>query len=365
MILTVNKNITNVKNCNSQNFKGENDNYAIPISSYNVDKFIKDVDKSVELQKKGNIFTRYIWSTTALIPAAMLVLPYEFHNLYKLNKLKKAGEIELLKVGKQSFRKTFPWLCSGAVALYAGLEYLFSRNFDKKYEKYKQDFERINTSTDAKLADYTVNANVMGAMCSPISGNVVINRNILRDPISSRRAIKLLKHELVHAKQYETIARSENGIKKLNYAVMKSSSRSVDTPQGRNEVTLIYSDIINDKSGKYDNLNLSVLGAEVNLKNYITALYVLLNDEKCGIDDIPMVIDEKHYQNVVDKKGKLSQQEEIKAEQYYQAQLSYPLATPLKMLNPFSDYYDNLLEKEAYKESPNFMTFIRKICGKN
>ena len=363
MLFAINQNFLTNNKYSKLSFKGKNDDSYID-TSYSADKFIKDVEKTVETQKKGNFFSRYIWSTTAFTAGILTILPYEFYNLYKMNKLKKAGQTELLQAAGKSFKKVFPWVVVGALALYAGLEYIFSRNFDKKYEKLKQDFKKINTSTDAKLVDYTMSSSVMGALCSPISGQVVINRNMLNDPISRRRVIKLIRHELVHAKQYETIACSENGIKKLNYAVALSSAKAVDTPQGRVEVAKVYEDIMNDKTGKYDNKVLSIVGADVNMKDYIVALNTIFNKKDCTADDIPMLIDVQHYEDVRSKKGKLSPEEERKAEQYYQAQINYPKTTTWNMLNPFSDYYDNLLEKEAYKESPNLMTFIRKICGK-
>lgn len=357
-------NINSLKYNKNLSFKANNDSFEPPVVEYGADSFIKDIDKNVDSMKKGNFFSKYLWSTTALIPAALLVLPYECHALHKANKLKKAGNIEALNNNLKNFKKVFPWLVVAAVGIYTGLQYLFNQNFDKKYKKLQQDFNKINTSTSAKLVDYTVRTQVMGALCSPISGNIVINRNALADPIAGRRINKLIKHELVHAKQYETIARSENGIKKLNFAVMKSISKSMDNPQGRAEIALIYDDIINDKDGKYDNKIISLIGADVNMKNYITAIKTIFENKDCGIDDIPMVIDVQHYKDVVKSKGNLTKEEEKKAELYYQAQIDYPKATIFQLLNPFSEYYGNLLECEAYKENPNFMVFIRKVCGK-
>lgn len=181
----------------------------------------------------------------------------------------------------------------------------------------------------------------------------------------NRRVKKLIKHELVHAKQYETVARSENGIKKLNYAVVKSFANAIDNTHGRNDIFEIYNDIANDKTGKYDNMKFSVIGADVNFKDYITALNTIYTKKDCTYDDIPMVIDSKHYEDVIAKKGKLTPAEETKANQYFEAQINYPQTSVWQMLYPFSAYYDNLLEKEAYKENPNLCTYIRKIFGKN
>ena len=80
---------------------------------------------------------------------------------------------------------------------------------------------------------------------------------------------------------------------------------------------------------------------------------------------IPIIIDAEHYEKVIKEKGPLTKEEAEKAELYYQAQLNYPTTNFFTTLNPFSKYYDNLLEKEAYKESPCFATRIRKLFGKD
>ena len=83
------------------------------------------------------------------------------------------------------------------------------------------------------------------------------------------------------------------------------------------------------------------------------------------MDDVPIVIDKEHYEKLREAKGDLTPEEEKKAEQYYEAQLNYPKLSFRNMINPFSPYYNNLLEREAYKESPNFITFIRHLFVKD
>ena len=43
--------------------------------------------------------------------------------------------------------------------------------------------------------------------------------------------------------------------------------------------------------------------------------------------------------------------EKIKAEEYYQAALKYPVMAGMNLFNPFSGYWSNILEKEARKAS--------------
>jgi len=363
MLSQVNSVLLNNNKTSHLSFKGEEKPF-VPDLSMPADKFISDVNKVLENEKKGDPISRLLWAPTSYIPGMGGVLGYEFYTLRKLSKLEKAGNAEALKALKASFKKKFPLVIAGAVGLIAGLQYLYNKNSDKNYENMKTVFNELNTSTNAYLADEPFRASVKGAFYSPISGRVSINRNLINDPYTRRKCKKLIKHELVHAKQYETIARSENGINKLNYAVMKSIAKSLNTPKGKAEINAIYNNIISDKTGKYDNFVLPISGAEVDLKNYVTALHVLTHNKDAEIDDIPMVIDAKHYEKVRAEKGQLSKEDEAKANAYYQAQLDYPQLTAWQMLNPFSKYHDNLLEREAYRQNPGLINFIRKICGK-
>ena len=364
MISQVNSITQNKNKTSSLNFKGEQKPF-VPDLSMPADKFISDVHNVLENEKKGDALSRFMWAPTAFVPGFAGIFGYEAFTLRRMKSLKKAGNMDAVLDLKLSFRKSFPLVILAGIAFTAGVQYLLNKNSDKKYEKLKAEFNEINTSTSAYMAESTFRSSVKGAFYSPISGRVSINQNMINDPFMRRKCKKILKHELVHAKQYETIARSENGIKKLNFAVMKSASNILNTPEAKAELSAIYNNIISDNTGRYDGFVLPVSGAEVDLKNYVTALYTLLNNENAGVDDIPMVIDTKHYEKVRSEKGPLSKEEETKAEAYYQAQLDYPQLTAWQLLNPFSKYRDNLLEREAYKENPGIAGFIRKICGRD
>ncbi len=329
------------------------------------EQFISDVNKVNSFQEKGDIISRYCWSPTAFIISALGLLGYEFHNAIKSRQLKKAGKIAEVKALNNKFLKTFPKVFIGAIATVAGLQYLFSINSDKKINKFRDEFVKINKETDAKLSDKTVKSSFIGAMCNSVEGEITFNKNLLIDPLYSRKLKKLVKHELVHAKQAETIARSKNGIEKLNYAFVKSIEKNLQSPQAKKEIEEIYSEMQADTTGKYDNIQIRVSGGNVNAKKYVKALYILSKDKNVSIKDLPMVINEKHYKRVIEKKGNLTPQEEIKAQKYYEAMINYPKVNAFTTLNPFSNYYGNLLEREAYKENPTLITFIRHLFVKD
>lgn len=353
------------KSVSSVSFKGDNSQPKVQTKLSPAEKFLRDTEIVTKRQEKGTIFSRFFGSPTAVFASAGGVLAYELFSLAKLKKLKKQGDEAVVNLFKTKFKKTLPWVCLAGVALLAGLQYLFNLNSDKKYQNLKEDFEKINKNTDAKLSEKLINSSYIGALCTSMNCNVVFNKALMVDPIYSKKLKKLIRHELVHAKQYETIARSEDGIKKLNFAVAKSTAKSLSNPLARAEIQAIYDDISSDKTGKYDGVKFKNIAGEFNLKDYIKTMHILLTDINATYDDIPIIIDAKHYEEVRNKKGPLTKDEEVMAEKYYNAQLEYPNVNFLSTYNPFSKYYDNLLEKEAYKESPTIITRIRHLFVKD
>ncbi|MBO7673014.1 hypothetical protein J6S88_06370 [bacterium] len=329
------------------------------------EEFVSAIEKSVNEDTQGKKSKKYFWSPTAAIISFAPLLGYETFSIAKLRRLTKAGNKDLKKAFAQKSLRNIVILLAVATALCLGLEYLFSRNSDKKVKEFRQDFADLNTETEAKLRDQIVRSSYIGAMCSSVSEEITVNYNLVLDPITRRRLKKLVKHELVHAKQYETIARSENGINKLNYAVLKSAAKLFNNPKAIDEFEMVYQELNKDTTGKFDNMTLHLLGADVDFKRYFQGIHELLTNKDAGIDDLPMVIDVEHYKKVIDKKGALTPEEADKAEKYYEAMLDYPPITFWRTINPFSSYYDNLLEREAYKENPNFATFVRNIFGMN
>ena len=346
-------------------FKGDNTKANTQANLSPADKFLKETEFVTKQQEKGTIFSKLFGSPTAVFASCGGVLAYELYSLAKLKKLKKLGNENAINLFKTSFKKTLPWICLAGVALLAGLQYLFNLNSDKKYQALKDDFEKINKNTDAKLSDKLINSSYIGALCTSMNCNVVFNKNLMVDPIYSKKLKKLIRHELVHARQYETIARSEDGIKKLNFAVAKSTAKALANPLAKAEIEAIYNDVFSDKTGKYEGVKFRNIAGEFDLKDYIMAMHILLTDENATYDDIPIIIDAKHYEEVRNKKGPLTKDEEVMAEKYYNAQLEYPNVNFLSTYNPFSKYYDNLLEKEAYKESPTLITRIRHLFVKD
>ncbi len=344
------------KYSNLSNFRQTMSKISTKPAGYNqttlTDSFINSVKVQEEIDTQGNWASRNIGMFTAQIP---LYLGY----IYGLEQLLKACTSPKGQM-KKAFGKSFK-----NIAIAAGISSImtltlskyFNSKTDENNKKLTQTFNEINTNTNAKMADKMIYANIAEAFYYPMSGKIQFNQNTINDPILSKNIDKKIKHELVHAKQYETVARSTDGIKKVNFVTLTQIKRNIEKMNAKETFNAIYDDIQNS-GNKYDDTRIKLMGGsvEVNLKNYITALNTLLNNPDATYNDIPIVIDSKHYQEVIDKRGKLSAEEEIKADEYYKAMLNYKSVNFFSALNPWSDYRQNILEKEAYKENPSFIT---------
>ena len=279
------------------------------------DKFIEEMKKQDESFSEGNWYTKNFGTTTGAIPLLM-VCAYELYALLKIKKLKKEILPEKFDKIKTKYLRNIMIGFVGAIPASIGInKYLHSKT-DENYIKISQKFEKYNENTNAKLADKFIYSSFIGAMYNPISGIVQINKNIVNDPITGRKIDKLIKHELVHAKQYETVARSKNGIKKINYAVVNNIKQNAQSnPIIREAFEEIYRDYKKSPS-KYKDTVITINGggSKVKFKDYIEAIHIMLHNPKAGLDDIPMIVDKKHYQNIIDKQGPLSEKEEEKAE---------------------------------------------------
>ena len=349
------------KQCRYPSFQGNENARQVPEPNA-ADKFIAAVDSIAKKEQHGGFMSKYMWSPTAFFTGAALPCIYESITLIKARRLKLGGSTPELKALLKHFKRNLALLIIGGIGVMEGLQCYFNSQTDKNIKNFRKTFDKINTKSSAELDDKTFRSTYKGAFCNSLNGKVSVNRNLINDPIFATRLKGLIKHELVHAGQFETIARSEDGIKKLNDAsVAKVANIAKSSYETKKEFEEIYKAVSEDTIGKYDKVTIKLSGADVNFKNYINAIHILLNDEKAGYNDIPMILDMSHYDNIIKEKGKLSTEEEQKADMYYEALLQYSDITPINALNPFGSYRSNILEKEAYKENQSwFMNIFNK-----
>ncbi len=229
-----------------------------------------------------------------------------------------------------------------------------NKNYDKHFKKLRDYFELIN-DTHANLSDTTFCSFNTGAQCD-VNGNIALNRFAVIDPWQRFKAKYFIKHELVHARQDEMIARSKDGIKKLNYVILRAYAKHYSKNDlVKKYINQVYNEIISDTTHKYDSAILKgKSGLETNYKGTIIGAKMLMDNPNIDINELPTVINQEHYQKVIDDMPPLTEEEEVQAEKYYEAMLDYTSFTFWK----YRKYRNNLLEKEAYKENPWYTRII-------
>ena len=340
----------------SPNFK-ELQKDTVDIKENAADKILRENREQNEGKYKKSCFLKY--ANVAALPALATIFGSYFYGINKILKFKKQDipKEEFNKISRNVLKK------GGLASLFAVVGWIIlSSYFDTQRNRYiaetKDYFNQIN-KTGAKLSEKDFNSTYTAAFYNGASGEVCINKNNLNDSWSNYKNKFTLKHELVHAKQYETVARMDDGIRKLNYAMFKNDANRLknDIIQ-KLMINEAYNNIISDKTNKYDDSKFSYDGYEIPFKNYIITMYKLINDEEKDYTDIPMLINAEHYEAVREKFGKLTHEEEQKAKEYYNGILNYIPADSISAFNPFSEYRNGILEKEAYKENPWYTMLI-------
>ena len=184
---------------------------------------------------------------------------------------------------------------------------------------------------------------------NPLTAQMLLPEKIFDDIFNATfRQKSIIKHELVHAQQHILMASSENGIHKMNYLCAQKASERLSNKQKIN-IKNIYEEIKDNGDNKYKNKKNTINGYELNLVNYITALYKILYDKNANPDNIPIIINEDFYEKAKLSKGSLTKGDQDKAKLYLVAYKEYPAKVSfVKTITPFSDYRQNLLEREAY-----------------
>lgn len=335
-MVNLNNNITNINY--KQNNRIQTNNPRI----YSADQFIDDSKRVEDKRIQGNFFAKNFGSPTATYTGLGFILLGNLGLLIKNCKNKINKNLLLISTA----------INITGISIWAIIQKYQNKKINQETSKIKELLEEYGSDTSAKLNSQNLCSNTLGAQYNFINGSIEINKNYIHDPIGKLLLKKIMKHEIQHARQIEMITGLDQGIEKLNYAILNNIANYMkQNPRALAEIKIISEDISKDILGKYNNVKIPINGAEVDLKNYIKALEQLINNQYTSFENLPIVIDAEHYKNALEKRGPLSENEKVKAEKYYQALINYPLLTGINLINPFSGYRSNLLEKEARKAS--------------
>lgn len=351
----------------NQSFGAKGINASNKVKENTADSFIRSTKKAYEKRahKPG---IKGFWSLSAVTAGMTTFLCYDIYSSRKYHRLKKTNIKSAIEKFKKQDKKDF--LCAALLgyAVIKALQFIFSLNSDKKLQKLKDDFDKINSeiNTNTKLDSQPINSSYIIGGYNFGNGDIGFSYATACDPYLQSKQKGVIRHELTHAQQSELIARSENGIKKMNYATAHIVANNIKKkPLARLVYDETYKDIQEDKTGKYDNVEIYLGSQKTNFKNYITAIHTLMTNPDASIDEIPMFINEQHYREVAQKKGKLSPEEEQKAQQYFEAAKNYTIPGGLGIYNPWNPYYSNLLEKEAFEQGgQNIIYKLSKLVNK-
>lgn len=323
-----------------------------------------DANNSNTSPQKQGFFTKIMQHPSLIVVPFFPLGCYDtyasFRELFLSNQIKKSlekgkAEDKLINFQKTSLKVNLA-LFLAAIPLYFITDYLNKKCKDKNFAKAGKQVEEFNKQNNTNLIlaySSRKTPNIVAASFNSISANLLLTEKVPEDMITANLKQKyIVKHELIHAKQHILMACSENGLNKMNYIAVKKVAKKLDEDK-RAEVYDEYQKIQNSDGDKYKNKMVKINNYEVNYVDFMTALYKVIYDKETNPDKVPIIINKSFYQQAKAAKGPLTKAEEKKAQAYLEAYDKYPEKVGFfEAMNPNSEYYQNLLEKEAYKAIP-------------
>lgn len=196
------------------------------------------------------------------------------------------------------------------------------------------------------------------------TGYLILNTKFKDTNLDIKEVTPLVVHELTHAKQFENITKTQDGLIRINKILLRSEIKA----KKQDEINKILNT---------DEKDLPAL-AKINIHK-TDGTYTLTNeeiDEKCEIEklkaikmylknpetpanQLPMMINEDYYKMATKGKPPLTEEEKKKVENY----LTYMESDKFinahkgkigKSIKTTNAYFDNPIEKEAYTAQFNY-----------
>lgn len=319
-----------------------------------LDAFIKENAKQIQKENKSSGYFHTLFrSFTMGIPVCMIA-GYETVKSIKLYRyLKKMSPAQRALDGhilKNKFLKELILLYAGVLGITYGVYKYGLATKDKYLEREQKKIDKFNIEHKSNIKFKplkNVSDSALGAM-NPMAGILTVDETLAIDPIMRQTYLPVvINHELVHAKQYLLIARLENAMERMNMLAFKKIAKGADYLQ-KFTINNLKKEIDSGISDKYKDAKIEIDGVQMKLVDFVNAMYTAINKPDFTEKDIPLLVNKEFYENAK-KLGPLSEEEKKKALEYFKAYENYPLKVGLFR---YSEYKNNLLEKEAFADAP-------------
>lgn len=192
----------------------------------------------------------------------------------------------------------------------------------------------------------------------PSIGCLIINSKFKDTDLDIDEVIPLILHELVHAKQYETIARAEDGLYDLNRITIITETKKLKDDEKKELLNANDEDLTAIAQKRIHNLkDFILLNEEIDLKdeiNLLKGIKIYLNNPDVSKYDLPMALNENYYKNAIKEKGPLTPEETEKVKSYLEY-MEKSISVKVKKgeigksEETTENYYNDPMEIEAYK----------------
>lgn len=153
------------------------------------------------------------------------------------------------------------------------------------------------------------------------TGYLVFNSRFKDTNLDFNEAKPLIVHELTHAKQYENIARSKDGLYNLNKISVVNDAKIMDEETRKIILNTPYKKMIElaKNNLKHNPDSFTIVDEQKDLVNeakHLIAIKMYLQNPSVSKYDLPLMFDEKYYSELAEK-GPLTPAEEQKVKSYF------------------------------------------------
>lgn len=190
-------------------------------------------------------------------------------------------------------------------------------------------------------------------------GDLILDSRLKDTDLSIEDAKPLILHELEHAKQFDKIFRTKDGIYDLNLSIVKRGNHLISS-KIKNQLlnspdkdipAMVRADMAKDPRRYY------LINPELEFQQESTAYKAIkMYNQNPNISkyDLPLIIDEEYYKMVTENKPPATEDEAKSARKYLDYLLS-DKGIRQNLSTNLLDYLNNPMEQEAYKVQDDYI----------